>query len=681
MSIGKWFLTFSCIFFLSDITFASNVETIQIIPPDNTTLSIIDTFQDDKILISLSDQAGKPILDLKKEHLKIMSGDRRATITSVELLEKRMDIVRNFVLVIDNSDSMQQRNAVDPLLAALDELLKIVRPIDQVHLIVFDDQKTMQFGGRDLHVQAFTSSNPVDLKNYLSEAYYGRDTVKTVLFEAMVAGIEIIKQLPADSVNYLLVFSDGDDINSSINEAAVLKATKSVDDYEAYALDYMPKTGVNAFLKQFTEENRGRIWKANEKTDLIPAFQAVSSKMLYQYVVSYSFPPTGKLSIEPDSIVIEEITTLDNSPMLAHVFFDTGSSEIPDRYSLLSGQESSSFNEEKLTGSLEKYYQVLNVIGKRMNDNPDAKMTLVGCNSNSGVERNNTSLSSQRAESVKSYLRYVWGIQPERLNTEARNLPEAPSSSRLQEGKEENQRVEIHSDFPAILDVIESSYIDISMSAEQMILKPTINTLYGVDRWGYKLIAGDEIIAELEGSGDPSSAYAAPLAISNSAQAASGPGIQAVFSVTDKKGQKIDLTADPVKVTFIQKKELLASNMGYKVQEKYALILFDFDSDVIKGRNQAIVDAIASRLNEVPDVSVEIEGHTDNIGKEEYNLKLSERRAKAVYDLLIARGLPENQIRHYGLGAANPLYENDMPEKRALNRTVTITLEYQSSGL
>ena len=80
-------------------------------------------------------------------------------------------------------------------------------------------------------------------------------------------------------------------------------------------------------------------------------------------------------------------------------------------------------------------------------------------------------------------------------------------------------------------------------------------------------------------------------------------------------------------------------------------------------------------------MSVDIEGHTDNIGKEEYNLKLSERRAKAVYDLLIARGLPENQIRHYGLGAANPLYENDMPEKRALNRTVTITLEYQSSGL
>ena len=118
-----------------------------------------------------------------------------------------------------------------------------------------------------------------------------------------------------------------------------------------------------------------------------------------------------------------------------------------------------------------------------------------------------------------------------------------------------------------------------------------------------------------------------------------------------------------------------------RVQEKYALILFDFDKDTISGANQEIVNKIVARIKTLPQANVEIVGHTDNIGKEAYNIKLSERRALAVNKQLTAAygEAAGDRIRYSGVGPNSPLYENMSPETRSFNRTVTITLEYMSA--
>ena len=67
-------------------------------------------------------------------------GIQKATILSAESFESVKDIPLNMVLVIDNSFSMKERQAVEPLLLALDEFLKTVRPIDNIHLVVYDDK-------------------------------------------------------------------------------------------------------------------------------------------------------------------------------------------------------------------------------------------------------------------------------------------------------------------------------------------------------------------------------------------------------------------------------------------------------------------------------------------------------------------------------------------------------------
>jgi len=73
-------------------------------------------------------------------------------------------------------------------------------------------------------------------------------------------------------------------------------------------------------------------------------------------------------------------------------------------------------------------------------------------------------------------------------------------------------------------------------------------------------------------------------------------------------------------------------------------------------------------LNLNKTLSIEIEGHTDNIGGSEMNQKLSESRAHAVYDYLVEKGIKEQRMKYSGYGFSKPISSNETPEGRALNR-------------
>jgi outer membrane protein OmpA-like peptidoglycan-associated protein len=186
------------------------------------------------------------------------------------------------------------------------------------------------------------------------------------------------------------------------------------------------------------------------------------------------------------------------------------------------------------------------------------------------------------------------------------------------------------------------------------------------------------MVTERQGEGAPPSVVVTPLATKSLEELAAGGNLQVTLQAEDLQGQVLEVAASPVSVNFIQTSQLLARQQGYLAQEKYALILFDFDSDSIGEQNQQIVAEIVARIRELPEAQVSIVGHTDNIGKPEYNQKLSERRAKSVYDQIIDFYGDDDaeRITAQGVGADAPLYDNLSPEGRAFNRTVTITLEY-----
>jgi outer membrane protein OmpA-like peptidoglycan-associated protein len=97
-------------------------------------------------------------------------------------------------------------------------------------------------------------------------------------------------------------------------------------------------------------------------------------------------------------------------------------------------------------------------------------------------------------------------------------------------------------------------------------------------------------------------------------------------------------------------------------------ILFDFDSAVVKPESYPLIDEIVDQMMSLPRLKLEIQGHTDNVGTEEYNQALSEARAKAVYDELVKRGVEPYRLRWRGFGMSMPVASNDTEEGRAKNR-------------
>ncbi|MBU2622066.1 MAG: VWA domain-containing protein, partial [Proteobacteria bacterium] len=164
---------------------------------------------DGMVQLSVSDAANRPIIGMTKDDFVVTASGRTARIISAQLIANSLDVPRNIVMVLDNSDSMSHRSAVKPLLAGVDELLKIVRPIDQVQIVVFSGKEKMTMGGRDLRVRTFKSNNPGELRNFVHEIYRDGMTQTTVLNEGMLAGLELIRTMPANEPRFMVVFSDG----------------------------------------------------------------------------------------------------------------------------------------------------------------------------------------------------------------------------------------------------------------------------------------------------------------------------------------------------------------------------------------------------------------------------------------------------------------------------------------
>ncbi|MGH8579067.1 MAG: OmpA family protein [Gammaproteobacteria bacterium] len=97
---------------------------------------------------------------------------------------------------------------------------------------------------------------------------------------------------------------------------------------------------------------------------------------------------------------------------------------------------------------------------------------------------------------------------------------------------------------------------------------------------------------------------------------------------------------------------------------------FAFDSAKLTPESEGILDQAVQELQEAASVTVRVEGHTDSIGSEAYNLELSERRAQAVVDYLISKGIDPTRVAPQGMGEGHPVDTNDTKEGRYHNRRV-----------
>ncbi len=366
---------------------------------------------------------------------------------------------------------------------------------------------------------------------------------------------------------------------------------------------------------------------------------------------------------------VEEFLSTKMYPLLGYIFFDENSAEIPKRYKLLSPNETKDFSIKKLYGlsTLDIYNHILNVIGKRVSQYPQAEITLIGCNSDQGNEKGNLELSRKRAEVVRDYLVNVWNIEPERIKIVAKNLPDNPSNPNDPDGIEENRRVEVIANIPQIFEpfVVEDTLREVNPPTFRF--KTDVKTQIGIERWQLITSQSNGVVKVFEGKGDVPKVIEWKVAEEQGNVPKLDEPLKYKLIVFDKDNKKWETpTLElPVEVMTIEKK--IFERVADKQIDRFSLILFKFGQHEITGENLKIAEIAKKRIK--PNSTVKIEGFTDRIGSEQSNLELSTRRAIETAKVL---GVDPKYAK--GLGESRLLYDNSLPEGRFYCRTVNIEI-------
>ena len=136
------------------------------------------------------------------------------------------------------------------------------------------------------------------------------------------------------------------------------------------------------------------------------------------------------------------------------------------------------------------------------------------------------------------------------------------------------------------------------------------------------------------------------------------------LKIIEKKAMAQEVVADA---------KSLASDISSTGHVSVYGIHFDFNKVTIKPESEQTLKEIAKLLKQNPNLNLYVVGHTDNVGKIDYNMQLSKARAEAVVKALVSEyGLDQNRLAPYGVGPLAPVSSNETEEGRALNRRVEL---------
>jgi outer membrane protein OmpA-like peptidoglycan-associated protein len=111
-------------------------------------------------------------------------------------------------------------------------------------------------------------------------------------------------------------------------------------------------------------------------------------------------------------------------------------------------------------------------------------------------------------------------------------------------------------------------------------------------------------------------------------------------------------------------------NQSYRINDIY----FGFNKFDLTDESKFVLDQLIEFLTENPVICIQIQGHTDNIGKDADNLKLSDNRARSVYNYLVLKGISIKRLTYEGFGKTMPVADNDTDEGRAKNRRTVFVI-------
>ncbi|MGK3994144.1 OmpA family protein [Sorangium sp. So ce1024] len=127
-----------------------------------------------------------------------------------------------------------------------------------------------------------------------------------------------------------------------------------------------------------------------------------------------------------------------------------------------------------------------------------------------------------------------------------------------------------------------------------------------------------------------------------------------------------------------EKKRVEVTEKQIVINEK---ILFEHDKALIRPESHSLLNEVVETIKKHPHIKkIAIEGHASSDGADEHNLKLSDRRAKAVMDYLVQNGVPQSMLTAKGFGETRPIADNDTEEGREKNRRVEFNIVEQDAA-
>jgi outer membrane protein OmpA-like peptidoglycan-associated protein len=365
-------------------------------------------------------------------------------------------------------------------------------------------------------------------------------------------------------------------------------------------------------------------------------------------------------------------------PFRNYIFFEPASSEIPTRYRRIDASSAKDFQEEQLTeqtsmtgGSTTAdrrerrqmlvYYEALNIIGDRMRRNPSADIQLVGAANGDAAK------GLEMAENVKRYIVNTFGIDAARIATEGQPMPPNRSGSGGAKGEDK--------------DLVSAENYRVAVVGPSEIVKPV--KLHSVQEEPI----GNDIVFTLP-SDTMFASWSVEMTADNGRPQTFGPFTGAIGRIPAKPlldGAVEAAYTARVMATTREGRTMRGDAKAVHLERSTATeeatadrysILFEFDdSKTVQTYDQFLSETVAPAIPN--GAVVVVHGHTDVVGDEDYNAKLSQRRAEETQRVL-QRELDKAgkfvTFDAYGFGEdeRRAPYSNERPEDRYYNRTVVI---------
>ena len=410
----------------------------------------------------------------------------------------------------------------------------------------------------------------------------------------------------------------------------------------------------------------------------------------------FSFNVLQKLTPKEDAKVLFSVVAPENIPferkvreyfpLRNYVFFNLASTEIPDRYVLLNKNQVKDFKEDQLEVFIPKnlsgrsnrqmtvYYNILNILGDRMQKNPTATITLVGSSENGPEE------ARLMAESVKTYLTNIFGITAARIGIEGRFLPKLPSeqgdkTNDLALKHEGDRRVSIESSSPLLLMEFQSG--------PEAPLKPVeiVSSNAPLDSY---------VSFNVSDSSNKFKSWSLEITDKNNITQYFGPYTNEQASIPSKSilGDRSEETftfkmvgdaKNGMKITLDTTAHIALWAPPKTIEQIRFSIIYEFnDSKAITIYEKYLTDVV---IPKIPlNSKVTIHGYTDIIGEEEYNKTLSLQRANDALNILknglakAGRGDVTFEVQGFGEDTKLSQFDNKYPEQRFYNRSVVLDI-------